>query len=97
MYLEACLQKRRHVSPFVAYVDGILGMEASSTLKILSSRLAKNWRQTYSRIWGYVKSNVAATLVQATHQFIQGSRVPARKISVQCLQWEDGAGINLFR
>ena len=25
MYLEACLQKRRHFSPFVALVDGLLG------------------------------------------------------------------------
>ena len=26
MYLEACLQKRRHFSPFVASVDGMLGV-----------------------------------------------------------------------
>ena len=29
MYLEACLQQRRHFSPFVTSVDGLLGVEAS--------------------------------------------------------------------
>ena len=39
-YLEACLQQRRHFSPFVASVDGLLGVEATATLKRLASRLA---------------------------------------------------------
>ena len=42
MYMEACLQKRRHFYPFVASVDGLLGVEATATLKRLSSRLATN-------------------------------------------------------
>ena len=33
IYLEACLQKRRYFSPFVALVDGLLGVEAVETLK----------------------------------------------------------------
>ena len=33
MYLEACLQQRRHFSPFSASVDGFLGVEATATLK----------------------------------------------------------------
>ena len=40
MYLEACLQQRRHFSHFVASVDGLLGVEATSTLKRLANRLA---------------------------------------------------------
>ena len=40
MYLEACLQQRWHFSPFVASVDGLLGVEATATLKRLASRLA---------------------------------------------------------
>ena len=39
-YLEACLQQRRHFSPFVASVDGLLGVEATATLKRIASRLA---------------------------------------------------------
>ena len=40
MYLEACLQQRRHFYPFVASVDGLLGVEATAALKRLASRLA---------------------------------------------------------
>ena len=35
-YLEACLQQRRHFSPFIASVDGLLGVEATATLKRLA-------------------------------------------------------------
>ena len=45
MYLEACLQQRRNFSPFVALMDGFLGMEATATLKRISSRLTTKWRQ----------------------------------------------------
>ena len=97
MYLEACLQQRRHFSPFVASVDGILGVEATATLKSIASRLATNWRQPYSKMCGYVKSRVAITLVRSTHRCLRGSCVPAHRISVQRPQWEDGEGLNLFR
>ena len=97
IYLEACLQQRRHFSPFVASVDRLLGVEATATLKRLASRLATKWKQSYSKTCGYVKSRIAITLVRITHRCIQGSRVPTHPISVQRPQWEDGAGINLFR
>ena len=40
MYLEACLQQRRHFSPFVASVDELLGVDATTTLKRIASLLA---------------------------------------------------------
>ena len=83
MYLEACLQQRRHFSPFVASVDGLLGVEATANLKRIASRLATKWRQPYSKTFGYVKSRVAITLVRATHRCLRGSWVPAYRISVQ--------------
>ena len=43
IYLEACLQKRRHFSPFFASVDNLLGEEATATLKRISSCLATKW------------------------------------------------------
>ena len=97
MYLEACLQKRRHFSPSVSSVDGLLGVEATATLKRISSRLATKWCQPYSKTCGYFKSRVAITLVRATHRCLRVSWVPAHRISVQQPQWEDGAGLNLFR
>ena len=83
MYLEAFLQQRRHFSPFVALVDGLLGVESTATLKRLAIRLATKWKQPYSKTCGYVSSRIAITLVHATHRCIQGSRVPEHRISVQ--------------
>ena len=97
MYLEACLQQRRHFYPFVDSVDGLLGVEATATLKRISSCLATKWKQPCSKTCGCVNSRDAITLVRATHRCIRGSRVPAHRISVQRPQWEDGVGLNLFR
>ena len=44
MYLEACLQQRRHLSTFVASVDRLLGVEATATLKRIASRLVTKWK-----------------------------------------------------
>ena len=75
MYLEACLQQRRHFSPFFASVDGLLGVEATTTLKRIASSLATKWKQSYSKTCGYFKSSIAITLVRATHRCIRVSRV----------------------
>ena len=97
MYLEACLQQFWHFYPFIASEEGLLGVEATATLKRLASRLATKWKQSYSKTCGYVKSRIAITLVRATHRCIRVSRVTAHWISVRRPQWEDGAGLNLFR
>ena len=97
VYLEACLQQRRHFSPFIALVDGLLGVEAMSALESLVSRLATKWNQYYSKTCGYVKSRIAITLVRATRRCIRGSWMSVHRISVQRPQWEDGAGLNIFR
>ena len=73
MYLEVCFQQRRHFSPFVASVDGLLGVEAMAILKRLDNLLATKWKQPYSKTCGYVKSRVTITLVGTTHHCIQVS------------------------
>ena len=84
-------------SPFVTSIDGLMGVEAAATLKRVAIRLTSKWWHPYSRTCGYVKSRIPITSVPATHRCIRGFRVPEHNISVQRLQWEDGAGINLFR
>ena len=79
MYLEACLKKRRKPPPFVASVDGLLGVEATATSKRLSSCLDTKWKQSYLKTCGYVKSRIVITLVRATYRCIRGSRVPAHQ------------------
>ena len=97
MYLEAYLQQLRHFSLFVDLVDGLLEVEATATLKRLASCLATKCKQPYSKTCGYVKIRIAITLVQSTNLCIRGSQLPSHRISLQRPQWEDGAGLNLFR
>ena len=97
MYVEDYLQQRWHFSPFVASVEGLMGVEATVTLKRIASRLPTKEKQSYSKTCGYVTSRIAITLVRTTHRCIQGSRVPSHRTSVQRPQWEDGMGLNLSR
>ena len=48
-YLGACLQKRRHFSPFIISFNGLLVVEAKDTLKRISIRLVTEWQKPYMR------------------------------------------------
>ena len=75
MYLEACIQQHRHVSPFLASIDGLLDVEAAATIKRIPRRLITKCQQPYLRTCGYIKSRISITLVRSTHWCIGGSRV----------------------
>ena len=92
-YLEACLENRRHFTPFVLSVDGLLGREAKTFAKRLAVKLAGKWQKPYSQVCGYVKARLSIAAVRATHLCLRGSRVPAHQISTRFPQWEDGAGL----
>ena len=96
-YLNTCLNERRHFTPFVASVDGLLRVEAEAAVKLTASPLAQKWQEPHSRTCRYVKSRVAISLVRSTHHCIRGARIPASNISVTRPQWEDCAGLHLFR
>jgi hypothetical protein len=65
-YLGACLEQRRHFSPFVASTDGLLGKEAKILLRKLSSMLAKKWEKPYSEVCGYVNARMSIAIIRAT-------------------------------
>ena len=94
-YLEPCLQRRRHFTPFVVSADGLKGKEAKAFLKRLSVLLAKKWQKPYSVVCGYINVRISIAIVRATHLCLRGSRVPASKISNRRPQWEDKAGLGL--
>jgi hypothetical protein len=48
-YLEACLEQRRHFSPFVASTDGLLGKESQTLLKKLSALCPRSSLRTSGR------------------------------------------------
>ena len=94
-YLQACLDQRRHFSPFVVSCDGLLGKEARSVLQNLAGRLSKKSGKSFSETSNFMKSRMSIAIVRATHLCIRGSRIPTSRMS-QHPQWEDGAGLSLF-
>jgi hypothetical protein len=96
-YLEACLGQRRHFSPFVVSADGLLGKEAKTLLKKLSALLAEKWEKPYLEVCGYVNARMSIAICRATHLCLRGSRIPTGKMSNLLPQWEDKAGLGLFR
>jgi hypothetical protein len=66
-YLTACLEQRRHFTPFVVSTDGLIGHEAAELLKRLSLRLADKWEQPYSVVRGFVNAQMSIAIVRASH------------------------------
>jgi hypothetical protein len=95
-YLGACLEQRRTFTPFVVSTDGLIGKEAKTLLKKLSTLLAEKWGSR-TRKCGYVNARISIAIVRATHICLRGSRVPSSQMSYRRPQWEDKAGISLFR
>ena len=96
-YLEPCLEQRRHFTPFVASTDGLLGKEASTLLKRLAAELAEKSGKSYAEVSGFVRARISIAIVRATHRCLRGSRIPTSTMSDRRTQWEDGAGLGLFR
>ena len=95
--LRACLDQRRHFTPFVFSVDGLLGKEARTLLKKLSTMLSDKWNKPYSQVCGYVNARMSIAIVRATHLCLRGSRIPTSQMSNRRPQWEDKAGLGLFK
>ena len=50
--------------PFIISIDGLMGVEAAATPKIISSCLTTKWQQHYYRTYRYIKSRISITLVR---------------------------------
>jgi hypothetical protein len=99
-HLRACLEQRRHFSPFVASAGGLLGEEAKILLRKLSAMLAEKWEKSpCSEVCGCcVDARVSIAIVRATHLLcIHGPRVSTGKMCNRLPQWEGKAGLGLFR
>jgi hypothetical protein len=55
-YLDACLEQRKHFTPFVISTDGLLGRKAAKLLKWLVLCLTDKWEQPYSIMHNFVKA-----------------------------------------
>ncbi len=96
-YLASCIAQRRNFTPFVVSTDGLIGKEARLVLQKLLSLLADKWEKPYAVVSVYVNARMSIAIVRATHICLRGSRVPTSKMSNRRPQWEDKAGLSLFR
>jgi hypothetical protein len=83
----------------VVSADGLIGKEAKTLLKRLSALLAEKWEKWYAEVCGYryVNARMSIAIVQATHLCLKGSRIPISHMSNRQPQWEDNAGLSLFK
>jgi hypothetical protein len=96
-YLQPCLDSRRDFTPYVLSVDGMLATEAKELNKRLAGKIANRWKTTYSKVCGWVNARISIATLRATHICLRGSRVPIKHISSKWSNWDDGAGLGLFR
>jgi hypothetical protein len=97
-YLEpSCLEQCRHFTPFAVSTDGLLGKEAKMLLKHLSALLSEKWEKTYSKVSGYVNAQISIAIVRATHLCLRGYHIPMSHMRNGHPQWEDKAGLSLYR
>jgi hypothetical protein len=81
MYLQSCLEQRKHFTPFVVSTDGLIGREAGELLKRLFLRLADKWERPYSVFRGFVSTRMSIAIVRAPYLCLRGLRVPFSQIS----------------
>jgi hypothetical protein len=95
-YLKACLEQRRHFTPLVFSVDGVLGSEAKAASKRLAARLSEKWKRPYSEVCGFVRSRLSVSLVRSMSSCLRGARDPAAN-NIGRATWDSGTGLALYR
>jgi hypothetical protein len=63
------------------WMDSLLGKEAQTLLKKLSTLIAKKWEKPYSDVCGYVNAQMSIAIVRATHLCLCGYQIPTSKMS----------------
>ena len=94
-YSKACADRRRHFTPLVFSVDGMVGVEAGAAIKRVASLLSTKWKRPYSETCAYVRSRISISLVRAASHCLRGSRDPTARVSHAT--WATGAGMGLYR
>jgi hypothetical protein len=93
-YGPPCADRRRHFTPLVFSVDGLLGDEAQAASKRLARALSVKWKRSYSELCGYVRSRLSLALVRSTSMLLRNPRESAARNCAP--SWETGAGLALY-
>jgi hypothetical protein len=81
---------------FIACRTGTFSLYFEVSMKVILL-LGGKWEKPYSEVCGYVNARMSIAIVRATHLCIRGSRIPTGKMCNRLPQWEDKAGLGLFR
>lgn len=74
-YGGVCHEQRRHFTPLVYSVDGMVAEEAKRAAKRLGRLLSEKWRRVHSACCGYVSARLSIALVRTTSLCLRNSRV----------------------
>ena len=77
------------------YALGLPGRDADIFLKRIEKKLARKWKQPYSRTIDFISIHFAISMVHAKSRFIRGSRSMTNAM-YRHIDWEDGAGLSLY-
>ena len=94
-YNDLCLARRRHFTPLVFSVDGLMGCEAKAASQRLASQLAGKWKRSYSEVCGYVRSRLSVALVRSANRCLRAER--SSILRPRMAPWESGSGLGLYR
>ena len=87
------MDRRRSFTPLVYSVDGMACKEARSFEKRIVSLLADKWERAYSEMVGYVRGQMAMSILRSNNVCLRGARVKRRTVP-----WvEDSAACEALR
>ena len=72
-YSEEAALRQASFTPFVVPVDGILGREASFSIKHLAQKLAHKWEKSNSEVLGWMRARLSFAILRATNLCLRGS------------------------
>ena len=89
-----CERQRKHFTPLVFSVDGLMGSECRAATKHLAALLASKWMRTYSKVCGFVRSRLLLVLARSASWCLQWDRNPIAQKSQ--ILWDSGSGLSLY-
>lgn len=92
-YLAECVSRNASFTPLVTSVDGFIGLEFRYLLRVVAERLSERWHKPYSLVMNWVRVKVGCAILRASSMCLRRGRRRWRT----CHEFEDGAGIPLFR
>ena len=89
-----CHNKRKHCSPFVLSVDGMLGKDAQVVLTTLSQLMAPKTEEQILHVKSWVNGQIAIAVARLYSPMLRRARVPI-PLQTQEPDWESVSGLGL--